>query len=148
MAFDIEMIKQVYNRLPERVDFARKLTGKPLTATEKILYSHLWESTIEKPFIIVDNTTRSSAANTITFKVTGQTGILIPTGGTVLCFHNGTDIVSSGFPSTTGAQPAYTLPAADGTANQALITNCSGVVSFGSAGVSTGKAIAMAMIFG
>jgi aconitate hydratase len=33
MAFDIEMIKQVYNRLPERVDFARKLTGKPLTAT-------------------------------------------------------------------------------------------------------------------
>ena len=50
MAFDIEMIKQVYKRLPELVDFARKITGKPLTATEKILYSHLWESEIKKSF--------------------------------------------------------------------------------------------------
>ena len=96
----------------------------------------------------LSNTTRSAPANTITFKVTGQTGILIPTGGTVLCFHNGTDIISSGFPSTTGTQPTYTLPSADGTANQALVTNGSGVVSFGDAGISTGKAIAMAMIFG
>ena len=50
MAFDIEMIKQVYKRLPELVDFARKITGKPLTATEKILYSHLWESEVKKSF--------------------------------------------------------------------------------------------------
>ena len=102
---------------------------------------------IEKPFLIVDNTTRS-VGNTITFKVTGQTGILVPASGNVLCYHNGTDIVSSGFPSTTGVQPVYTLPAADGTANQALVTDGAGVVSFGSAGISTGKAIAMAMIFG
>lgn len=43
MAFDIEMIKQVYATLPERVDAARKLVGRPLTLTEKILYAHLWE---------------------------------------------------------------------------------------------------------
>ena len=42
MAFDIEMIKQVYAGLSESVKKARQLTGKPLTASEKILYSHLW----------------------------------------------------------------------------------------------------------
>lgn len=43
MAFDIDMIKEVYSRFPERVDRARKLVGKPLTLSEKILYSHLWD---------------------------------------------------------------------------------------------------------
>jgi aconitate hydratase len=41
--FDLEMIKAVYNRFPERIEAARKLTGKPLTLTEKILYAHLWQ---------------------------------------------------------------------------------------------------------
>jgi len=41
-----------------------------------------------------------------------------------------------------------TFPNADGSANQALITDGSGTLSFGSAGISTGKAIAMALIFG
>ena len=41
MAFDIEMIKEVYKNLPAKVDAARKLVGRPLTLTEKILYSHL-----------------------------------------------------------------------------------------------------------
>lgn len=43
MAFDIEMIKKVYANMAERVDKARELVGRPLTLTEKILYSHLWE---------------------------------------------------------------------------------------------------------
>lgn len=43
MAFDIDMIKKVYATMAERVDKARELTGKPLTLSEKILYSHLWE---------------------------------------------------------------------------------------------------------
>src|SRR5210317_1942534 len=50
MAFDIEMIKAVYARLENRVAEARKLTGKPLTASEKILYSHLWDGKSERPF--------------------------------------------------------------------------------------------------
>lgn len=41
MAFDIEMIKKVYETLPSKVDAARKLVGRPLTLTEKILYAHL-----------------------------------------------------------------------------------------------------------
>ncbi len=50
MAFDIEMIKSVYSKIKNRVDKARELTGKPLTASEKILYSHLWDGNPEKVF--------------------------------------------------------------------------------------------------
>ncbi len=41
MAFDIEMIGNVYAALPSRIAAARKALGKPLTLTEKILYAHL-----------------------------------------------------------------------------------------------------------
>lgn len=41
MAFDIEMIRQVYSTLPSRIEAARKLIGRPLCLTEKILYAHL-----------------------------------------------------------------------------------------------------------
>ena len=41
--FDLDMIKAVYSRFPERIEAARRATGKPLTLTEKILYAHLWE---------------------------------------------------------------------------------------------------------
>lgn len=43
MVFDIEMIKRIYSLYPERIAAARKLVGRPLTLTEKILYAHLWE---------------------------------------------------------------------------------------------------------
>ncbi|MFC5682805.1 aconitate hydratase [Flavobacterium sp. MAHUQ-51] len=43
MAFDIEMIKKVYANMASRVDAARDIVGRPLTLTEKILYSHLWD---------------------------------------------------------------------------------------------------------
>ena len=43
MVFDIEMIKEVYSRYPERIATARAAVGKPLTLAEKILYAHLWE---------------------------------------------------------------------------------------------------------
>ena len=41
MIFDIEMIKSVYENLPIRIYTARKLLGRPLTLSEKILYGHL-----------------------------------------------------------------------------------------------------------
>ena len=41
MAFDIDMIKAVYARYPQRVAAARAVAGKPLTLSEKILYAHL-----------------------------------------------------------------------------------------------------------
>jgi len=50
MAFDIDMIKKVYASMATRVDAARKIVGKPLTLSEKILYSHLWDGTPNKAF--------------------------------------------------------------------------------------------------
>jgi len=47
-----------------------------------------------------------------------------------------------------GFVDALTLPTVDGSDGQALVTNGSGTISFGSAGISTGKAIAMAIVFG
>jgi len=41
MVFDLEMIKAVYAAFRHRVDAKKKLIGKPLTLTEKILYVHL-----------------------------------------------------------------------------------------------------------
>lgn len=43
MAFDIDMIKAVYDRYDSRITAVRKLINKPLTLTEKILYTHLWQ---------------------------------------------------------------------------------------------------------
>src|ERR1700743_3078007 len=50
MAFDLDMIKKVYDRYSTRIDAARKATGKPLTLTEKILYAHLSEGDAHKAF--------------------------------------------------------------------------------------------------
>ena len=109
---------------------------------------------IEKAFLVLDKTNRSGSNFTLTFKVTSATGVIIPPQSNIFCYHNGTDIMTSGMLSTRGSsatlatQAQYTFPSADGSADQALITDGSGSLSFGSAGISTGKAIAMAMIFG
>ena len=50
MAFDIEMIKKVYASMTSRVDAARKIVDRPLTLTEKILYSHLWEGVAKEGY--------------------------------------------------------------------------------------------------
>jgi len=50
--------------------------------------------------------------------------------------------------TTLGSNLSLTLPTADGTSGQAITTNGSGVLSFNDAGISTGKAIAMAIVFG
>jgi aconitate hydratase len=50
MTFDLEMIKAVYAQMGTRIDAARKVTNKPLTLTEKILYSHLTEGATSKSY--------------------------------------------------------------------------------------------------
>ena len=49
---------------------------------------------------------------------------------------------------TIGSNLSLTLPTADGTSGQALVTDGSGALSFSTAGITTGKAIAMAIVFG
>jgi len=96
MAFDIEMIRQVYNRLPKRVATARKLTAKPLTASEKILYSHLWDTASEQVFkrgvdyvdfapdrIACQDATAQMAL--LQFMQSGKAKVAVPT--TVHCDH-------------------------------------------------------------
>ena len=50
MAFDIDMIKAVYERMPDRVKAARNVVGKPLSLSEKILYTHLWDGSANQTF--------------------------------------------------------------------------------------------------
>jgi aconitate hydratase len=50
MVFDLDMIKEVYARMAKRIETARKVTKKPLTLSEKILYAHLDEGEASKVF--------------------------------------------------------------------------------------------------
>ena len=50
MAFDINVIKEVYSQMPGRIEKARQLVGRPLTLSEKILYSHLWDDNAAKAY--------------------------------------------------------------------------------------------------
>lgn len=51
MAFDIEMIKKVYSEMPSKLNTARKAfnLNRPLTLTEKILYTHLFSPYTKGP---------------------------------------------------------------------------------------------------
>ncbi|WP_435262728.1 aconitate hydratase [Tenacibaculum sp. nBUS_03] len=96
MAFDIEMIKEVYKKVVKRVDTARQITGKPLTLAEKILYSHLWDGTPNTAFIrgkdYVDFAPDRIACQDATaqmallqFMQAGKKSVAVPT--TVHCDH-------------------------------------------------------------
>jgi len=61
---------------------------------------------------------------------------------------NGTNYVQLQAPDSVASNVTFKLPSADGTSGQAVVTDGSGNLSFGNAGISTGKSIAMAMIFG
>lgn len=50
MAFDIEMIKGLYAQMPARIAAARTAVGRPLTLSEKILYSHLFDGKAKEAF--------------------------------------------------------------------------------------------------
>jgi hypothetical protein len=130
---------------------------------------------VEKTYTVKNATTGSFA---VTFKTTSGTGATWSTTdkGTKLLYSDGTnvvDVLSNAsqinlvnrnevrFEDTTGGQyiglkaPAtitssfsLSLPTADGTSGQAIVTDGAGALSFGTAGISTGKAIAMAIVFG
>ena len=96
MAFDVEMIKEVYGRMGARVEAARNLTGRPLTLSEKILYSHLWDGTPSTVFNrgvdYVDFTPDRVACQDATaqmallqFMHAGKSKVAVPT--TVHCDH-------------------------------------------------------------
>ena len=68
-----------------------------------------------------------------------------------LLFNDADDSAAVGFkaPTTVSGAVTWVLPAADaGVAGYALTSDAAGTLSWASGGISTGKAIAMAMIFG
>ncbi len=96
MAFDIDMIKGVYANMAERVNTARTIVGRPLTLSEKILYSHLWDGTPSKAFVrgkdYVDFAPDRIACQDATaqmallqFMQAGKSKVAVPT--TVHCDH-------------------------------------------------------------
>src|SRR4051812_40801532 len=40
----IELVEEVYGRLPQRAEVARRRLGRPVTLAEKILFNHLADS--------------------------------------------------------------------------------------------------------
>ena len=96
MAFNIEMIEKVYQQIKNKVDKARKITQNPLTLSEKILYSHLWNSELNSPFkrgadyvdfapdrIACQDATAQMAL--LQFMQAGKSRVAVPT--TVHCDH-------------------------------------------------------------
>ncbi len=94
--FDIDMIKAVYDRYPARVAAARKALGRPLTLTEKILFSHLTEGPATKEYkrgadyvdFAPDRVTMQDATAQMAllqFMTTGKAKVAVPT--TVHCDH-------------------------------------------------------------
>ncbi|MBC7536411.1 MAG: aconitate hydratase [Ferruginibacter sp.] len=96
MAFDIEMIKKLYANFPSAIEQARKVVGKPLTLTEKILYAHLWGETPKLPFergnsyvdfapdrVAMQDATAQMAL--LQFMQSGRTKVAVPS--TVHCDH-------------------------------------------------------------
>ncbi|MBA4319758.1 MAG: aconitate hydratase, partial [Flavobacterium sp.] len=44
MAANIEIIQKLYTDLIAKQESARKILNRPMTFTEKVLYTHLWEN--------------------------------------------------------------------------------------------------------
>ncbi len=96
MAFDIDMIKKVYEQFPAGVTLARKLVARPLTLTEKILYAHLWSKEPSQAFergssyvdfapdrVAMQDATAQMAL--LQFMQSGRTKVAVPS--TVHCDH-------------------------------------------------------------
>ncbi len=47
MVFDLELIKKIYAGMPSKVAAAKRITGKALTLSEKIIYTHLYSEKIQ-----------------------------------------------------------------------------------------------------
>ena len=132
---------QVHNKV---LEFTGALTGD----------IHVFTDAVEGEYIVFNNT---SGSQTLTFAPTGGTGVVLQQGAKTLVYTDGTamfdvmpdlgNINVAGI-ANNGSSTYFTLPSSDGTSGQALTTNGSGQLSFATAGITTGKAIAMAIVFG
>ncbi|MBX2887226.1 MAG: aconitate hydratase [Ferruginibacter sp.] len=96
MAFDIEMIRKVYENFSSRLTVIRKVVNHPLTLTEKILYTHLWQDEATESYtrgssyvefspdrVAMQDATAQMAL--LQFMQSGRTKVAVPS--TVHCDH-------------------------------------------------------------
>jgi hypothetical protein len=117
-----------------------ELTGTITTSVNFII-----PDSIEKNYILKNST---SGAHQVIFKTTSGTGATFGTTdkGNKIVYSDGTNVVDVF--ANQNQIGLFSIPQSDGTNGQALLTDGSGNLSFGEAGISTGKAIAMAIVFG
>jgi hypothetical protein len=107
----------------------------------------------------VDNITLATinhTANTVDFNDSAISTPLAVTGNATAGAElrlpedtdNGSNYVALKAADSIASNLTLTLPSVDGTSGQALVTNGTGTLSFSTAGISTGKAIAMSIVFG
>jgi hypothetical protein len=90
--------------------------------------------------VVVNNYAPTFAAGQMNLQAQGPLRFEDATGGQYVAFAA---------PATVASNITWTLPSVDGTTGQVLSTNGSGTLSWATAGgITTGKSIAMAMIFG
>jgi hypothetical protein len=89
-------------------------------------------------------TTTAATAPTAANLLPGELGFNINDADMALYAENASGVVKRVMNNPAGLK----YPDADGTSGQAIVTDGSGTLSFGAAGVSAGKAIAFALIFG
>ncbi|TMI61775.1 MAG: aconitate hydratase [Bacteroidetes bacterium] len=96
MVFDLDLIKKAYSEMPAKIDAARKALGRPLTLSEKILFSHLWKDLAVTDFergkayvdfapdrVAMQDATAQMAL--LQFDTTGRKRVAVPS--TVHCDH-------------------------------------------------------------
>ena len=95
MVFDLDLIRKIYEELPGKLDKARTFIDRPLTLTEKILYTHLYQpfsKTFERGKDYVDFAPDRVAMQDATaqmallqFSTCGRSQVAVPS--TVHCDH-------------------------------------------------------------
>jgi hypothetical protein len=120
------------------------LTGT-LTSSVNVIVPDAGSGTAPEKLYTVKNST--SGAFAVTFKTTSGTGATFAAAdkGVKLLYSDGTNITDVN--SQLKTISLFTLPTADGTSGQVIQTNGSAQLSFVTP-FSTGKAIAMAIVFG
>ena len=134
---------QVHNKV---IEFTGALTGN----------INVFTDAVEGEYVLFNNTTGSY---TLTFGNTGHAanGVAVSQGTKSIIYTTGSvmsDVMADlgninvkGI-GNQGSSNYFTLPSSDGSSGQALVTDGSKTLSFASAGITTGKAIAMAIVFG
>jgi len=122
-------------------------------ATVNVTTANIVTANVTTANITTANVTTANVTSLTYVNATGTTSnignINLITNGT-LKLYNTANTFYTGLKVAAGASATatFTIPSVDGTSGQAIITNGSGTLSFGNAGITAGKSIALTLVFG